>query len=358
MKKNSDENFIVLFGNAWNQGNPEGKLAAVFMMGFPELISFRSSNDEVLAAIRAETDSIVVNAIRILERRLNHFGIKKYKVERSEIINRIVVDIQNIEDTSRVQKLLLNKGKFEFYETYEYKELYEYFDKADRTMALRASSGNELTASPEKKYQPKPDSISIEMYAKLHPLFAYLVPALAQDENGAYSPAGGPVVGYCNISDTSRVNKLLMLDNIRFIFPRNLRFAWTIKPVEQNEKFVALIALKVNLNGGAVLGGDVVTEAHQNEGQNGRPEINISMNAEGARIWKVITTNNISRAIAMVIDNYVYSYPIVQTEIAGGHSTISGNFTVEEAEDIADLLQSGCLPVPLLLIEQKVTSKK
>ena len=156
-------------------------------------------------------------------------------------------------------------------------------------------------------------------------------------------PNKGPVVGYCQAIDTAKVGTMMRNPLIQQIFPREIRFMWTVKPIDEKGTTLQLLALKATRDGSASLGGDVIVDARQDIGQNQGNEITMSMNSEGTSIWKNLTANNIGRSVAIVLDNYVYSFPTVQSEIPNGNSSITGNFTIEEAKDLANILKAGKL---------------
>jgi SecD/SecF fusion protein len=190
-------------------------------------------------------------------------------------------------------------------------------------------------------------------YAKENPLFAYLRPALVQDDKGSYYPNKGCVVGYALIRDSARINS--MLRKIMSIFPRNLKLAWTVKPFDDEATSLQLIALKASgRDRKAALEGDVIVDARQDFSQNGSNEITMSMNPEGSKKWKRITADNIGKSIAIVLDNYVYTFPTVNGEIPNGTSSITGDFSLEEAKDLANILKAGKLPAPARIVEEAV----
>jgi len=188
---------------------------------------------------------------------------------------------------------------------------------------------------------------------KKTPLYAYLRPAIFQNEQGQYFPGQGATVGYAAIKDTSRVNDLLA--KVANIMPRDLKLAWTVKPEKDRPDVLELVALKVtNRDGKAPLGGDAVVDARQDYDQSGRVEITMLMNNEGAKVWKRLTADNIGNQIAIVLDDYVYSAPRVNGEIPNGRSSISGNFTIEEAQDLSNILKAGKLPAPARIVQEEI----
>lgn len=392
MQRSSDQDFLVLFERAWNEVNPGGKLASVFVVGLKDRINFNSTNEEVMAIIRSEADDAIDRTFNILRSRIDRFGVTQPNIQKLSTTGRILIELPGIKEPERVRKLLQGTAQLEFWETYEYKDVYAYMEQADKkalaaingaadTVALpdgdttlvadqtdtedvAADTLTSLTDSNETSLIDKvagdtnsdtgKDNQSFEQYAREHPLLAYLQPALVQDESGNYFPNQGPVVGYCQIYDTARVNAMMKLPEVKAVFPREMRFVWTVKPVDEKSSTLQMIALKASRDGSAALGGDVITDARQDFGQNNSNEISMSMNSEGAQIWKSLTANNIGKSIAIVLDNYVYSFPTVQSEIPNGRSSISGNFTLEEAKDLANILKAGKLPAPTRIVEEAV----
>ncbi|MBK5284419.1 MAG: protein translocase subunit SecD, partial [Bacteroidia bacterium] len=197
---------------------------------------------------------------------------------------------------------------------------------------------------------------SFEDFAKENPLFAYLTPSYFQNESGQQELRKGPAIGIVQVKDTGKVNALLSLESVKAKFPKEFKALWSVKPIDKEGKFVELIAIRMPARDNtAPLEGDAITNARKQKGQfSDNWEIGMNMNAEGARIWKRLTGENIGKCIAISLDNNVYSYPTVQGEIAGGSSQITGNFTVKEAEDLSNILKVGKLPAPARIIEDTV----
>lgn len=197
---------------------------------------------------------------------------------------------------------------------------------------------------------------SFEEYAKANPLYAYLMPSYMQDEQGRFFPGNTARVGSALVKDTARVNN--MLRKVESVFPRNMKLVWTVKPrgaATGQPGVLELVALKTSRDNKAALGGEVIVDARQDYDQNGRVEVSIQMNNEGAKIWKRLTGENIGRQIAIVLDDYVYSYPVVNDEIPSGRSSISGGeMSIEEALDLANILKAGKLPAPSRIMEEAV----
>jgi SecD/SecF fusion protein len=388
-QKDSQEDFVTLFGEAFTEVDPNAKLASVFnTVELKDRVSFNSTNEEVMQVIRNETDGAIDRAFNILNTRINRFGVSQPNIQRIGTSGRILIELPGIKDPTRVRKLLQGTAKLEFWETYEYPELYQYF--ADANKQLR---GIEVTEDIEEEIPDKEakeakteateikeelveesdttagstllDQLesdttdlsaqdqSFEEYAKSNPLNAYLTPAFYQNEQGQYYPSKSATVGYAAIKDTARVNALLR--KTKDVFPRNLKLLWTIKPRQEGTEILELIALKVtSRDGTASLGGDVVVDARQDYSQTGQVEVTMQMNSDGAKAWKRLTGDNIGNQIAIVLDDYVYSAPNVNSEIPNGRSSITGGFDLEEAKDLANILKAGKLPAPARIVEEAV----
>ena len=371
---NSQKDFVDLFGEAYEKLDPNARLASIFLYEFKDKgITVNSTNDEVLKVIKEETNSAIDRSYQILRTRIDRFGVAQPNIQKLEGSGRILVELPGIKDPKRVRKLLQGTAQLEFWETYNFSEIYQYFDEANARLAeiekaRKADDGeiekvedveedvallNQMTAEDSiKKAQDK----AREEYMANNPLYTYLTPSYYQNNMGQLAPGETARVGMAMVKDTANINRMLKLTSS--IFPRNLKFAWCVKPskyVTGNVEFIDLVALKANRDNKCALGGEVITEARQDYDQNGRVEVSLSMNTEGAKAWKRLTGDNIGRQVAIVLDNYVYSYPVVNDEIPNGTSKISGgDMTVEEAQDLANILKAGKLPAPARILEENV----
>ncbi len=386
MQRTSRDDFITLFGRAFEEIDPNASLAYFFST--PEMrdrITVTSSNDEVLRVLRREVDQAVDRSFQILRTRIDRFGVAQPNIQRLAATGRILIELPGIKEPERVRRLLQGTAKLEFWETHEFAEIYEYFWEAnDRLAEIRAGSddaietlvdteaeeADDLLAELEQVDELElDDTLSIEQmlgddfddleefqdFARDNPLFAYLTPNFIQDQTGSMRPGQGPVVGYAAVQDTARVNNMLKNPQIQNIFPRNLKLYWNVKPLRGTDNLHELVAIReTTRDGSAPLTGEVITDARQDFSATGQVEINMSMNSEGARVWRRLTADNIGRSIAIVLDDYVYSFPTVQSEIAGGRSQISGQFSIQEAQDLANILRAGSLPAPARIVEEAV----
>jgi len=385
-QENSQDDFVTLFALEYEKIAlfPNKGLSAIFATpDLREKIQFSSSNDEVIDVLVFEVEEAISRSFNILRSRIDRFGVTQPNIQRLETAGRILVELPGIKNPERARKLLQSTAQLEFWETYEYGELFSQLeevntylrdvkseennseeeineeisaisttDKVDESDSL--SEENLLLADLENDTSSNQDttSLSFEEFASENPLYALLYPNVDQ-QNGQLNQ--GPVVGFCAIKDTAELNKYLSDQKILSFFPIDVKFAYTVKPYDVDGKFVQLVALKSARGGEAIMQGDVVTDANQQFAQfASTAEVSMSMNAEGAKQWKRLTSENIGKSVAIVLDGFVYSFPTVQAEISGGRSQITGNFTVEEAKDLANILKSGKLPAPARIIEEAI----
>ena len=402
-EQSSTKDFVDLFAESFKEVDPNAKLASIFTtVALKDRVNFNTTNEQVIEVIRSESNAAIDMTYNILSTRINRFGVAQPNINKLQTAGRILIELPGIKDPARVRKLLQGTARLEFWETYQYPDLYSYFAEANkRLVAILASQGDttaadsltlagdttaqkavsEQPALAEKtegtKTEEKPagdttnvllqqlakdttkttkgqDKQSFEEYAKTNPLFAYLNPAIYQNEDGSYVPGQSAMVGRAFIKDTARVNHMLRM--VSNMFPRDLKLIWTVKPRATSKDVLELVALKVtSRDGSPALDGSVITNARQDYDQNGRVEVSMSMNSDGARIWKRLTGENIGKQIAIVLDNYVYSYPNVNNEIPNGMSSITGgDMSVEEAQDLANILKAGQLPAPARIVQEEV----
>ncbi|NCA75385.1 MAG: protein translocase subunit SecDF [Alphaproteobacteria bacterium] len=410
-EKTSTADFVDLFYKSFTELDPNAKLAAIFnTVELKDKINYNSSNQDVIKVIREESNAAIDRTYNILTTRIDRFGVVQPNIQKLQTAGRILIELPGIKDPDRVRKLLQGTAQLEFWETYQFPDLQPFFGEANKKLPGILLAGSDSVAADstlktdtaatakaiaskqvlaEKKEAPKQTATakadtgkadtskgnallkqlgkdtsaasvaakqqqSFEEYAKLNPLFAYLNPAIYQDKNGQYVAGQTAMVGRAFIKDTARVNHMLRLT--KNLFPRDMKLAWTVKPRDEAKDVLELVALKItSRDGSPALGGDVITNARQDYDQNGRVEVSMSMNSEGARIWKRLTGENIGKQIAIVLDGYVYSYPNVNGEIPNGMSSITGgNMTVEEAQDLANILKAGKLPAPARIVAEEI----
>ncbi len=378
----SQKDFVTLFGEAFEAIDPNAKLASIFnTLELRERVNFNTSNADVLKVIRDETNAAIDNSFNILRTRIDRFGVAQPNIQQSQTNKgRILVELPGVKDVTRVRNLLQGTAKLEFWETYENSEVYQYLlaanerikemnnlkaeqDSTDaantkktdtQTVADTTSSKNSLL--DELQENTATDSTGVDNLAdveKDYPLFAILRPNTDQTGQQLLK---GPAVGIAFARDTAQVDRYLSMPQIKSLFPRDMFFRWTANSVDVAGNYYRLIALKITTRDGQPpLDGDVITDARQDFDQFGSsPEVAMTMNSEGAKIWQRMTKENVDKSIAIVLDGAVRSFPTVQGEIAGGHSSINGLESVEEAKDLANILKSGKMPAPAHIVEEEI----
>ncbi|MDT8400728.1 MAG: protein translocase subunit SecDF [Bacteroidales bacterium] len=387
----SQRNYVELFGESFEELDPNASLAAIFgTMELRDKVNFNSTNAEVLDVLREETESAIDNAFNILRSRIDRFGVAQPNISRLEAAGRILVELPGVKDPQRVRELLQGTAKLEFWETYENSEVIGYLMEANKLLAdlekdmeaLRTSEQADSTKAEEGEVTSVEDLIQSEAiqdtsaeetlldmlsdttgteeaesrdeWNTQNPLFAVLSPAVSREGE----PLPSSTIGYSHYMDTAKVLDYLNMTQVRSLFPRDIRFYWSADPMrgDESESIYELHAIKVTTRDGRPpLDGDVITSARVSYGQTGSAaKVDMSMNAEGSRVWARLTGSNIGKCIAVVLDGYVRSAPRVSTEIKGGSSEITGDFTIEEAEDLANILRSGKLPAPAHIINDTV----
>ncbi|HQB27547.1 MAG TPA: protein translocase subunit SecDF [Paludibacter sp.] len=378
-KTSSQIDFLDLFATAFKEINPQGQLASIFStMDLKDKISLKSTNDEVVAVLRTEIDDAINNSFNVLRSRIDRFGVVQPNIQRDRNnVGRILIELPGVKEPERVRKLLQGSANLEFWETYDLTEIATNLIEVDRVLASKRSEESpeqEVAATVEAKEtveQVAPMSEQDSLLAALkqdseksaeaaideaqlkkeHPLFAVLqVPGMETGQFGR-----GPVVGYAHYKDTSTINSYFTERYVKELLPPNLALFWTVKAIDERESIYQLIAIKTNRDNRAPLGGEVVTDARADFSEmSAYANVSMSMNNEGAKIWARMTKENIGKSIAIVLDGYVYSFPTVNTEITGGQSQITGNFTVEEAKDLANVLKSGKMLAPARIVHEDV----
>ena len=357
----SRQDFITLFAEAWKEtanGTPLAQIFGTFEMR--DKIGPESTDEQVIEVIRAEAESAVSNSFNVLRNRIDRFGVTQPNIQKLGNSGRILVELPGVKEPERVRKLLQGTASLEFWATYDNAEVEAYLNEANAKLAELLADTEETVATEEvaaegddlleaELQQSRNEAEAEAAYRKQNPLFSILQPSGAR---------GNACIGYANYADTALVNKYLSMPQIKALFPREFKPMWTVKASSwiPGENTFELVAIKsTSRDGKATLDGGVVTDARVQYGNTGgNPEVSMSMNAEGASIWARMTKENIGKQIAIVLDGMVYSYPSVQNEITGGSSQITGNFTLEEAEDLANVLKSGKLPAPATIIREQV----
>ncbi len=373
----SQKDFLDLFKEAFEEIDKDAKMSTLFYSyTIKDKISQKSTNDEVVAVLRDEVNATVDNSFNVLRTRIDRFGVVQPNIQRLETNGRILIELPGVKEPERVRKLLQGSASLEFWETYNLTEIYPQLEAANAAVrdylaasensvaeeeiaevkedakAPVAVEGDSLMAQIATSNTAAQDTAKImAQFAKENPLFSIL--QLSQ-YNGQLSPT--PAIGVVSVRDTATVTKYLSLRQVKEVLPRDLAFRWTVKPVDKKGLYYELVAIKItSRDGKAPLGGNVITDAKDELSQfTAACTVSMSMNPEGAKTWARLTKENIGRSIAIVLDNMVYSFPNVNCEITGGRSEISGNFTPQEAKDLANVLKSGKMPAPSRIVQEDI----
>jgi SecD/SecF fusion protein len=372
--KTSQADYVTLFGEAYKETVPEGRLAAIFAnQTNKDRIKVSSTNEEVLVYLREEANQAIDRSFQILRARIDKFGVTQPNIQKLEGSGRILVELPGVDNPTRVRKLLQGSAKLEFWETYDTAEAFKHLSSANDMLAkvMKSEAGTKsdstktdtaasALAGLAKPSAIKPDSTkkdtankekTFEEFSAENPLFAYLRPYA--DENNMLITKGS-ACGISMVKDTAKINAMLNRFEVKAVLPSTIKFFWAYKGFGNNNEAVVLHAVKAGKDGNPSLEGDKITDARRDISQSGDIEVAMNMNAEGARIWKNLTKQNIGKSIAIVLDDVVYSAPTVQNEIPNGRSSITGSFTNEEAADLANILKSGKLPAPTRIVEEAV----
>jgi len=377
MKRNSQSDFVNLFAEAFEELNPGAQLAQFFMT--PETrgeIDFNTSNQDVVVFLKEQAESAIDNSYNVLRNRIDRFGVVQLNIQKLERQGRILVELPGVKEPERVAKLLTGTANLEFWTTYQASEVWNYLDQANRTLAdilavddLAGATESDTETSVDTAEQTSEESIldlsedellldtsGLDLLSDLdstsmgdqeaqfyreNPLLVVLQPYLDQQRN--FIP--GSTVGAVLLKDTAKVNEYLAIPQIRQLFPSDLIFAWHFQSEGDNVKFVRLHSLKATRNNQPVMEGKYVTDARVGtDPYTGEFNVSMNMNSEGAKKWANVTRENVNQSIAIVLDGLIYSAPNVSEEIKGGSSSISGQFSQADADDLANILKSGKMP--------------
>ncbi len=391
-QKNSAEDFITLFSRAYADLSGNAPLALIFnTQELREKITPTSTNEQVIRVLREEAESAIDNSFNVLRSRIDRFGVTQPNIQKIGASGRILVELPGVKEPERVRKLLQGTASLEFWLTYNNTEIFPMLEQANavvkelQTASDAAAAGEEQQAlqdtevvdvteitdgqvtevavSEESAEQDllaelenRPDAAAMtgadEAVMDEFPLFAKLSPALS--ETGQIM--NGPVIGYAKSYDTAAVNSMLNTPQVRMLLPRDVKLMWGVKPIDPAETTYELYAIKANTRDGkAPLDGSAVADAKGDFAEQGSAaEVSMTMTPTGAKTWARMTADNIGEFIAIVLDGYVYSAPRVNSEIPNGRSSISGQFTIQEAKDLANVLKSGKLPAPARITQEAV----
>lgn len=391
-QKNSAEDFITLFSRAYADLSGNAPLALIFnTQELREKITPTSTNEQVIRVLREEAESAIDNSFNVLRSRIDRFGVTQPNIQKIGASGRILVELPGVKEPERVRKLLQGTASLEFWLTYNNTEIFPMLEQANAVVKeLQKASDAVATGEEQQALQDtevvdvteitdgqvtevavREESVEQDLLAELEnrsdaaamtgddeavmdefPLFAKLSPALS--ETGQIM--NGPVIGYAKSYDTTAVNSMLNTPQVRMLLPRDVKLMWGVKPIDPAETTYELYAIKANTRDGkAPLDGSAVADAKGDFAEQGSSaEVSMTMTPTGAKTWARMTADNIGEFIAIVLDGYVYSAPRVNSEIPNGRSSISGQFTIQEAKDLANVLKSGKLPAPARITQEAV----
>lgn len=382
----SNTSFVDLFVDELKKIDPNQPLVSYFLSReTSDVLNVNSTDQDVINYLKTEIQSAFDNTFIVIRKRIDKFGVTQPNIQKLVGQSRILIELPGVDNPNRVRSILQTTAKLEFWETWNLTEIAPRLEQANKRLAQILKTTDSLSligdslaindtikdstklaqqttdtsklAQQLQSLDNKPlgdttaENVELEQFKKENPLFAYLNINVRKEGNQQFY-GEGPLIGYAYSRDTARINEYLRLTQDLF---RDVKFVWSAKPIADTRNVYELVALKVNpLTNKAPLEGDVIVSARQDVDQYGNVIVDMQMNSEGAKIWKDLTAKNLGRSIAIVLDNLVYSYPVVQSEIPNGRSQISGNFTVEEAQDLATVLNAGKLPAPARIIEENV----
>lgn len=387
LQARSNKDFVTLFGERYAANNPSGKLALNFQtIELKGKVDFNTSNEDVLKFLRERVNEAIETSENTLRSRIDRFGVTQPSIQRLASSGRLMIELPGVTDKSRVRKLLQGTANLEFWETYDNEEVGPLLAEANNVLKgiltpTDTTKKNDTAAvaavNPADSTKAKTDSLSLASQLKNpaksdtsklaqeranalrdYPLYAIMQPAIAN--NGKQQVyARGPIIGSALAKDTAKINSYFNNPKVKALFRPKTKFLWSFKGDKETETVFSLFAIKgnTNTNGQAPLSGDIITDARRefDAGGGGSPHVTMLMTAEAAQTWKKITHDNIGKSIAIVLDNAVYSYPTVQGEISGGSgTTITGNFTIDEADDLVTTLKAGKLPARAHIVQESV----
>ena len=366
------KDFISLFVNEFEKISPNVKLADYFSnQDNAQQLKANASNSDVKAYLSKEAASAIDRSFIIIRSRIDGFGVVSPNMQKQEGTNRILIEMPGVQDKERVHKLLQGSAELQFWQVYQNEEVYSIMENINKTLAstlkdttattvkdTTAKSTSALAGLAKKTGKDSTDLKTKEL-SKTNPLFAVLNIPTYQGENGQPALRPGPTVGWVAQKDTAKVNAYFKMPEIAAIIPQSFKFMWSVRPMDGTKVFELYAIKSLNPDGKPDLGGDAISDARHDYDQKGKPEVTMYMTGEGAQKWKKITAEASAdaqnkKSIAIVLDNAVYSAPTVQNEIPNGISSITGNFTVTETQDLANILKAGKLPAPARIVGEFV----
>ena len=365
----SQDNFVDIFAQEFKTLNPGMNLSQFFATSaLKERIHVQSTDEEVITVLKDEVNAAVSNSFNVLRTRIDRFGVAQPNIqELAGKQGRIMIELPGIKEPERVRKLLQGSANLEFWECYKYEEIADILTAADNRLRVAladeepaAANDGEATAQADStsragqilageeavKEEDQTTAQQLEALHKSNPLLSRLTMPPYQ---------GSSIIGMSRGSDTAQVNRMLAMPEIKTLLPRDLKLFWSVKSYDEGGQWFELHAIKAtSKDGKAALSGEAVADSKADFDQRGNPCVTMAMNTEGARRWANLTKANVNRPIAIVLDGYVYSAPNVENEITDGRSEIKGNFTVEDTQDLANVLKSGKMPAPAKIVQEDI----
>ena len=369
-------NFITEFYNEYNSLAPQKNLAQIFAtVSNRGRIGFDSSDDEIIDIINEEVESAIDRSFNILRTRIDRFGTSQPNIQRLQGTGRIQIELPGVDNPERVRKLLQGVAKLEFWEVAEANEtevfqtlqIIDQFAISENILNNKVENGDESVTTKESQSDDLESLLSGN--SDDSETEGDISEELDSEENteSALNNSSSPLLSnlrsefgglFYNLEDTIAINTIISNDKVKQLIPNTIKFLWAVKPTENtadaSDQVLELFVIKTSRGGRAPLTGEVITDARQDLDQSARPSISMQMNSNGAKNWRRLTSLNVGRRVAIVLDNFVYSAPFVQNEIPNGNSQITGDFTIEEAQDLANILKAGTLPAPTTIVEDVV----
>ena len=347
--KSGDIDFVDAFVKAYAAANGQNKLGGIFASKLGEKnISYNSSDADVKKALNEEVNAAVENSNKVVRSRIDRFGVAQPNIQilrGKGQIGQIMVEMPGIKEPERVRKLLQGSANLEFWETYTLAEVQSSLLSLDKRLA--GTDTDTTVADTTKAAAAKTTAAKKTSGENQHPLLSKLAQIQGMQPNNC-------VVGYATAKDTAAINAMINSEAAKAVLPADLRLAWGVKSASGMKANVfELYALRA-VNGQPSMQGDVIADAKDEfEQQYHRPIVSMTMTTSGARDWAALTKKNLKKCVAIVLDGYVYSTPVVQSEITGGNSQISGNFTTDDTRDLANVLKSGKMPAPTKIVQEE-----
>jgi SecD/SecF fusion protein len=353
--KTSNTRYVDLFYAAFQRNNPGKTLSSIFATAANRgRISLESSDSDILTIINTEVENAIGRSFNILRTRIDRFGTSQPNIQRIAGSGRIQIELPGVDNQERVRNMLQGVAKLQFWEVLELNEYGGAIETINTTWVADQKATPTVADTTSTKEVSAEDSLRNALEKQLEQL---------DPVNNANNVS--PIISLIkanyglvyDVRDTITINRIIKNERYKAFLPRDLKLLWAVKPVKSDDgsELLELFAIKTTRGTDqAPLEGDVVTDARQTLDQTSRPAVSMQMNAEGARKWRKLTSENIGRRIAVVLDDYVYTAPMVNGEIPTGQSEISGNFNIQEAQDLANILKSGSLPAPTQIVEESI----